>query len=203
MCLTLLINYFVIVNVFFSSSSVVLSCCFGMLKQRRQEALMKAHEHSTLTSKKRVTLPKSPRSFAKAVSSLIDNASPRTSTALKEEHLLQKSERRTSANIVEACKTGIRAKVSTKKKLIELFRGNCSSSSKSGLARMTKISRTSLNRKPSSGSKKISERVRKIVEKFYTNIDVSTSFPNKTNSAHLLYVLKGSTFSVFVLATSS
>ena len=69
--------------------------------------------------------------------------------------------------------------------------------SKSSVSNALQISRISLNRKQKSGSKKVSLATKELVAVFYTQMDVSTSFPNKTKSKSSLDVLKDTVTKTF------
>ena len=148
-------------------------------------------------TKKRVLVSCRPSDYAKDISLLIDQASPQKAAALETEHILNKQRRATTSQVMQACKLGM-SDLSTKKKLINVFRENCSPDlNKSALSREVKISRRALNRQRKHGSKRLSQDVKTIVTSFFTSIDVAVAFPNKTNSKHPLYVLKGSAKVVF------
>lgn len=105
-------------------------------------------------------------------------------------------ERAVTSTVGRVCSESVKTDKHLKGALINNLRSDLTIN-KSAVSRNLGISRTTLNRVRTTGSKKTSPEVRQVVAEFFTQMNVSTTYPNKTKSQHPLYVLKDSAHSLY------
>lgn len=135
-----------------------------------------------------IAIPETPKSKIKLVTTIIENATPTTSKLLSNEKLEKYRKRSADAAIVSAAASLTQSDKVIKKKLLPQL---SSYTNIKAVSESLGVSRKAFYFKSGKGkSPRVSQNTITIIQKFYRQEDVTTTYPNKTKNGKTLRVMK-------------